>query len=184
MNATNIGCNSPNSSNDLANLSSNSITSIKKLKVSNPNKVFLGHLNVNSIRNKTESLADLIHVTFDIFLISETKIDNSFPDQQFDINGYRMFRKDRDKFGGGILFYVNENLPCKCLEDNLLDSNIEVIFLEIVLQNSKWLLAGCYKPPNMSDLYFIEKISNSINRFSKFYENFILIGDLNLTTKN
>ena len=184
MNATNIGCNSPNSSNDLANLSSNSITSIKKLKFSNPNKVFLGHLNVNSIRNKIESLADLIYVTFDIFLISETKIDNSFPDQQFDINGYRMFRKDRDKFGGGILFYVNENLPCKCLEDNLLDSNIEVIFLEIVLQNSKWLLAGCYKPPNMSDLYFIEKISNYINRFSKLYENFILIGDLNLTTKN
>ena len=28
--------------------------------------------------------------TFDIFLISDTKVDNSFPNSQFSINGYTM----------------------------------------------------------------------------------------------
>ena len=27
-----------------------------------------------------------------------------------------MFRKDRFKYGGGILFYVNENIPSKVLQ--------------------------------------------------------------------
>ena len=42
-----------------------------------------GHLNVNSLRNKIESIADVIQGTFDIFLLSETKIDEIFPNKQF-----------------------------------------------------------------------------------------------------
>ena len=43
----------------------------------------LGHLNVNSLWNKFESIADVIQGPFGIFLLSETKIDESFPDKQF-----------------------------------------------------------------------------------------------------
>ena len=76
-------------------------------KHTHPKNLFYGYLNVNSIRNK---------ITFDIFLISETKIDDSFPSAQFQIEGYKSFRKDRDAFGGGLLFYVNEKLNCRSLE--------------------------------------------------------------------
>ena len=48
-------------------------------------------------------------------MISETKVDESFPNQQFKMNGYKMFRKDRDRFGGGLMFYVNEQIPSKVL---------------------------------------------------------------------
>ena len=30
-------------------------------------------------------------------------------------NNFRIFRKDRNRYGGGIMFYVNENLPRKSL---------------------------------------------------------------------
>ena len=40
----------------------------------------LGHLNVRSFQNKFESIADVIQGTFDIFLLSETKIDEGFPE--------------------------------------------------------------------------------------------------------
>ena len=43
----------------------------------------LGYLNVNSIRNKFESIADVIQGASDIFLLLETKIDESFADKQF-----------------------------------------------------------------------------------------------------
>ena len=44
-----------------------------------------------SIRNKFESVHEIIQNTFDIFLVCETKIDSSFPNQQFCFSEYRIF---------------------------------------------------------------------------------------------
>ena len=43
------------------------IDSIRKPKLSSPHKIMLGHLNVNSLRNKFESITDAIQRTSDIF---------------------------------------------------------------------------------------------------------------------
>ena len=70
------------------------------LRRKHPKNVFRGHFNVNSLRNEFESLKELIKNTFDIFLVTESKLDSSFPDCQFSIPGYRIVRKDRNKNGG------------------------------------------------------------------------------------
>ena len=51
---------------------------LKVLKRSTLKKIFFRHLNLNSIRNKFVSNQELIKRTFDIFLISEANIDDSF----------------------------------------------------------------------------------------------------------
>ena len=61
--------------------------------------LIIGHLNINSIRNKFFDFKELVLNDIDICLISETKLKYSFPDQQFHVNGHKMFRKDRNKFG-------------------------------------------------------------------------------------
>ena len=44
-------------------------------------------------------------------MISETKIDESFPNENFLIEGYsRPYRLDRDSNGGGIMLYVREDI--------------------------------------------------------------------------
>ena len=53
---------------------------------------------------------------FDIFLISKSKIDSTFPNMQFKINGYKLFRCDRNRFGRGLMLYLNEKIPCKFLK--------------------------------------------------------------------
>ena len=58
------------------------------MKIKKTKNVFLGHLNINSIKNKFGSVWELIKDTFDIFLLSESKLDSSFPDDQFSIPGY------------------------------------------------------------------------------------------------
>ena len=128
----------------------NPIDSIRQLKLSNPHKIILGHLNINSLRNKFELIADVIQGTFDIFLLSETKIDESFPDKQFRLNNYKIFRKDRNRYGGGIMFYVNENLPCKSLTTKI-DNLTETIFLEVNVESSIWLFVNCYKLPSQNE---------------------------------
>ena len=115
----------------------NAFTSTKSIKAKHLKNLFFGHLNVNSIRNKFVSIEKLIKRTFDIFLISETKIDDSFPNAQFKIEGYKSFRKDWDAFGGGLLFYVNEKLNCRSLESCLPNTIIEILPLELRLLNFK-----------------------------------------------
>ena len=77
---------------------------LKKTKSKHPKNLFLGHLNISSIRNKFESFQEIIQNTFNIFLFSKTKTDSSFPSQQFSIPEYQIFRKDRNADGGGLLF--------------------------------------------------------------------------------
>ena len=48
------------SDNQFNTMQENPIDSIRKLKLSNPHKIILGHFNVNSLWNKFESVADVI----------------------------------------------------------------------------------------------------------------------------
>ena len=66
---------------------------LKVLKRSTLKIYFFVHLNRNSIRNKFVSIYELIKRTFDIFLISETKINDSSPNMQFKIEGYKILGK-------------------------------------------------------------------------------------------
>ena len=119
---------------------------LRALRKENLNKLIIAYLNINSLRNKLEFLKEQIQDNIDILMISETKIDASFPIGQFLLNGYSTpFRLDRNAHGGGILLYVREDIPSKLLlvEENL----IEGFFVEINLRNKKkWLLSYSYNP--------------------------------------
>ena len=89
---------------------------LKEMKAQSSDKLILGHLNINSIRNKFEALKFIIDNNIDIFLISETKLDDSFPSAQFLIKGFSaLYRVDRNSKGGGLLFYIREDIPSKIL---------------------------------------------------------------------
>ena len=67
----------------------------------------IGHLNINSIRNKFEMLFISVAQNVDILMLSETKLDSTFPSIQSLINGFSIpHRLDRNSKGGGILLYV------------------------------------------------------------------------------
>ena len=100
-------------------------------------------------------MKNIIENPFDIFLISETKIDSSFPNSQFSINGCRMFWRDRNYFGGGICLYVKDSIASKELNSHKENIDAEAIYLEINIRKRKWLIIGTYKPPSQNDSLFI-----------------------------
>ena len=103
-------------SNALIATFSDSKKTLKNIRISNINKLTFGHLNINSLRNKFDLLCEQIKGSIDIFMISETKLDDSFPQGQFLIEGFHSpFRFDRNKTGGGILLYVREDISAKIL---------------------------------------------------------------------
>ena len=62
------------------------------------NRLVTGHLNINSLRNKFDSLTLLVKNSLDVFMISETKLDETFPEGQFLMNGFPPpYRMDRNK---------------------------------------------------------------------------------------
>ena len=79
------------------------------MRIKHVNKIIIGHLNINSLRNKFEFLFEVIRGKVDILMISETKIDESFPLCQFRVNGFNApFRLNPNSNGGGIMLFVLE----------------------------------------------------------------------------
>ena len=58
-------------------------THLKSIRIRNLNKIVIGHLNINSLRNKFDFLVTQVKGYIDILMISETKLDESFPIGQF-----------------------------------------------------------------------------------------------------
>ena len=75
---------------------------------------------------------------FDILILTEAKIDDTFPISQFHIDCYSMpYRLDRNRNAGGLLIYVIEDIPGKVVRKHLFPNNIEGIFVEINFRKSK-----------------------------------------------
>ena len=117
-----------------ANSEEKKLSELKFIRTKNINRVIIVHLNINSSRNKIDMLTNNITENIDILMLSETKIDHSFPTQQFKINGFSTpYRMDRSCHGGGILLYVREGINNKCLKSVEIPNNLECVFIEINL---------------------------------------------------
>ena len=90
------------------------------------------HLNVNSLLPKIDEvklIADRSNAT--IIGISETKLDNTIMDNELFIEGYDLFRSDRNRYGGGVACYIKKerhyNVRSNC------PSNFGNMFLDLLL---------------------------------------------------
>ena len=152
---------------------------LRKLKLDNPNKIVIGHLNINSIRNKFLFLKEIVDSNIDIFLVSETKLNDTFPDGQFTMDGFHLpFREDRNDRGGGLILFIRDHIPCRRIKVDF-TPKIEAIVIEINLKKRKWLLFGIYNPRKDMITNHLDSIGKQLNTLCENYENFILIGDFN-----
>ena len=95
-------------------------------KIQFPGKLIITHLNINSTTNKSESLSFMVENNVDMLLISETKLDDSFPSGQFKICGYGMpYQNDANSMSIGHLVYIR---------DDIRDDNFWKMILEIILK--------------------------------------------------
>ena len=91
-------------------------------------------------------MISLIKDNTDFLMISEIKLDQSFPTNQFMTNGFSApFRLDRNDKGGGIILYIREDIQSRIVSTE--SSQVEGFFVEINLRNKKKLLVCCYYNP-------------------------------------
>ena len=76
----------------------------REIRIKNANRLIIDHLIINSRQNMFEMLEEIVKDKSDIFLISETKLDSSFPVGQIIFKDYSApFRLDTNQNGGGLL---------------------------------------------------------------------------------
>ena len=81
---------------------------------------------------------EIVGGNIDGFLISETKLRPSFPEAQFFYQGYsKPYRRDRSIGGGGLLMYINDNIPSRILNEHSLPADMEVLCVEMNLKKQK-----------------------------------------------
>ena len=111
---------------------------LKRLRSNHPQQIIIGHLNTNSIRNKFEIMKPILMDDIDIFMVTETKLDNSFPASQFNVEGFSTpFRLDRNKTGGRIILYIRSYIIASKLTSFTFPNDIEAFFIEINLKGNK-----------------------------------------------
>ena len=154
---------------------------LSNLRQGNLNRLLLPYLNINSIRNKFEQLVSSIKNNIDIFMISETKIVNSFPTMQFHIEGHCIYRLDRNEYGGAILVYLQEDIPSKLIP--MQSSCIEGFFIELNLRCKKWLLSCSYNSHRSLISEYLSIIGKNLDLLCAYYDNIFLMGDLNIFSK-
>ena len=111
------------------------IKASKNLRLKNSNKVIIGHINVNSLQNKFEFLAEMVQDKADLLMISETKLYSSFPNAQFYMKYYsKPYRLDTNSKGRGIILYVKEDIPPKLINSLCTDQDKEHFLVELNLR--------------------------------------------------
>ena len=102
---------------------------LQNLRIETSGNLLIGHLIINSIRNKVGMLSYMIGT-------SESKLDDTFSTSQFVIDSFtEPFRLDRTRNGCGILLYVKNNITATLLTSYTLPTDIEALFVEIVIGN-------------------------------------------------
>ena len=149
-------------------------TKLKDIRIANLNRIVISHININSIRSKLELLAEAVMGNVDTLMVSETKIDESFPTSQFIIPGFTLrYRFNRTKDGGGILVYIREDIPSKLLNISYIASDIECFGIEVNLRKAT------YNPHKNKFSNHLENLSKALNRNLSQHERFLCIGDFN-----
>ena len=110
-------------------------------------------------------------------VISETKLDVSFPNGQLKIPGYALAcRLDRNFFDGGIMVFIREDIPSRVLS---LNKSIEPLLIELNFRKKKWLLSFTYSPNRNNISNHLDLLRRSLDLYSAKYEHFIIVGDFN-----
>ena len=150
----------------------------KQLRDANRKKCIIASLNVNSLPNKFVEIKEWLRCgIFDILSIQETKIDKTYPNSQFYVEGFKYFRRDRKKGGGGIIVYIKENIIAQ--QKKFACKQLETILLHLRIGQRQFALISAYKPPSVDNNIFTTELSKALDEAFLLSENIVCIGDLN-----
>lgn len=134
--------------------------------------------NMRSIMNgnKREELAGRMgEEKIDVLGVAESWTHAEIGDEEIEIVGYKVYRRDRKNGrGGGVLLYVREDLVSFETSDDLIQC--ESVWVAIQTKNGEINFGVCYRSPN-AEVKEVDNLYSTIRRYSN--KAAIIMGDFN-----
>ena len=105
--------------------------------------------NVRSINNKMDEVQHRMSMLSpDTSVLTETWLDEETPDCSVTVSDYYSVRKDRNRFGGGIMFYIKVQINFFLIDSCVISSleSCDTELLPVVFPYLKLLIIGVYHP--------------------------------------
>ena len=149
-----------------------------------PDNISLLHINSRSLNRNFEYFENLLHslnnFSFSVIGISETWLNQNSPDI-FNLPNYTFIRADRKgRRGGGVAFYIAQNLNFKIRSDIKL-SQAESLFIEIDNSNLRNVIIGLiYRPPDTNCELFCDELDLHLHKIGNENKHIFILGDFNI----
>ena len=128
------------------------------------------------MRNKIDELRCLQRLCrFEVFAVTETRLNSSIPDTEISIPGMKHLRLDRKgRKGGGCMLFYSDHLKAVHRND-LLTTSLEAAWVQVTFASSSVLFAVIYRPPD--DCTFFDHIVSVLEKAWLKTSNIVLLGD-------
>ena len=121
---------------------------------------------------------------FDVIGASETRLKKNIRDRELFIDGYEIYRNDRDTAGCGVAMYVRNNLS-HYYRDNITDPNVEMLGFQVTPNHARSFIVLCrYRPATSGiDNTTFETLTKILEQIDVEGKEIMLIGDTNCDLK-
>ena len=143
----------------------------------------IGYINIAHLLNKLPQIPSILHNAGNIihvFGISEARLNDKDTSESIAIQGYEtIIRKSQNAMETGIVVYINQSVKFKRMEQ-FENHNVESIWLEIYLKNTKPILAGfLYRNP-AERVNWRDRFISMMDQVTLESKEIILLGDFNI----
>ena len=160
-------------------LHNNCISRFKMIRAESFDNIIVETLDINSISPKFDQFKLMVSGYFNVMIVTETKLDDSFPKAQFYTDVFSIpYKLNRNRNGGVLMIYVRDDIPSKMLTKHNLPEDIEAAFIELNFRKYQWLLCATYRAHSQNQNYSFDNIDKSLDVYPT-YERVALAGDFN-----
>lgn len=138
------------------------------------------HINVWSLRNKMDLVTSHCD-KYEVVAITETKLDQTIPDQKVKIHGFHtIFRKDLTIDSGGVCLQLSGNVVGERLYQ-FEEDDLELLWAKIKTSSKTFIIGTLYKNPRLPRPAFWARIQDNITTLTEVHglTNLIILGDFN-----
>ena len=155
---------------------------VASVSSSSSNTFIVLYYNARSLLPKFDDLCAVIAaLNPDIVCIVESWLCSDISVSEISVPGYQIIRLDRNRHGGGVLFYLKNIFVCQILP---FSNSLEILSIVIGNGHGKVCISLFYRPPSspvdIFDNLFLYLSQLNFPQFS----NFILLGDFNVNFYN
>ena len=148
------------------------------------------HLNIASLQlhiDELRNLLKLLHFSFDVICITETRLHEQAPLVDVNIEGYDFVHKETLSQNGGAAIYIKSQFEYEKI-DNLsvsIENICESIFIEIKGKNNKKTIVGCiYRHHTTIEEFSSVFLNKAIATMAKSKKTCVFTGDFNIDLIN